>query len=172
MPTTTIKLSEAGGHFEKLAKEMPEAAKRGLVAAGFRLVQHLQLQELPLDRGRYRADWRCTPISNGAEVTNLSDQALFIEESVRAENVKIGRAMISALSEWARRKGLAPRRGGGKGPSDPYRSMAWAIASRMKLRGIFNPPAGLHPLKTATLLEGPRYVREEVERELKRGVAE
>ena len=34
---------------------------------------------------------------------------MFIEEGVRGENVKIGRAMIDALAAWVRMKGIGGR---------------------------------------------------------------
>lgn len=170
-----ISIAEAGAWTRHLAARMPEAAKRGLYGAAVRLQQRLQNDGgLPKDRGGYRAGWRAEPTERGAEVFNLTTQALMIEEGVRAGNVKVGRLMIDALVGWAKRKGLgvtyAPKKGGGQRRSRPteaaLRSIAWAIAMSMKRRGIFQPPQ--RPLERTVRAYGPQFIREEVRREVQK----
>jgi len=187
MPSTVIPLSEAGPWVAALGKRMPEAAKRGLLAAANRLVGTIKQLELPTDRGIARAGWRAEPIENGAAVFNTVLQAVLQEGSVRGENVKVGRAMIDALAAWARRKGLEPDQEQGerptsgkarteqqvqrriKPPEEAYRSIAFAIANSMKKRGIFYPELrGLKTLERTTKTLGPDYVRQEVVREIRR----
>lgn len=170
-----------------LSNQMPSAAKRGLYAAALRIVADLQNDgSLPRDRGTYRAGWRADPTDEGADVYNVATHGLFVEEGVRGENVKIGRAMIDALAEWAKRKGIGivyrpVQKGGklvaGKGrvrairPSlDRLREIAWAIAVSMKRRGIFNAPHGLKPLANAFKANARRYAEEEVKREILRSI--
>jgi len=113
-----------------------KAADRAMVATALRLVSHIQNEVIPkedpkpVDRGVYRAGWRSKQVSRGAEVFNTVAWASIIEFGVRAGNVKIGRAMIDALSKWVERKGIA-----GKADS---RGVAFAIANSMKKKGIFN----------------------------------
>src|SRR4051812_31830674 len=106
MPATVIPLSEAGAWVANLGRQMPVAAKRGLFAAAQRLAQTMKQLDLPTDRGVMRSGWRAEKLEDGAAVFNGVTEAVFVEYSVRAENVKIGRAMIDALTEWAKRKGL------------------------------------------------------------------
>jgi hypothetical protein len=180
MPTNVIQLSEAGGWVAKVGRDMPEAAKRGLFAAAIRLVGTLKQLELPTDRGIARSGWKAEKLDDGAAVFNGVTQAVLMEGGVRAENVKIGRKMIDALAEWARRKGVGARfskvQGGGRliqhrtRPSEEaLRGVAWAIAKSMQKRGIFSPQlGGLRPLERTTKSLGPEYVRQEVAREIKR----
>jgi hypothetical protein len=185
MPVS-MSLKDGSAWVRGLANNLPTAAKRGLYSAGLRIMADLQNDNsLPRDRGTYRAGWRCDPTDQGAEVHNVAMHGLFIEESVRSENVKIGRRMIDALAEWAKRKGLgvtykaiAPGKKGGawvsgkgyvkaiKATKDELRAIAWAIAISIKRRGLFNAPIGLKPLANAFKLNGRRYAEEEVKREV------
>lgn len=194
MPATVIPLERAGAWVSGVGKRMPEATKRGLFAAAHRLVGTLKVMDLPLDRGTARAGWKAERVERGAAVFNTVLQAVLMEGGVRADNVKVGRKMIDALTEWARRKGIGvrhensakvsrlPKKLGGSGkaywtktvvkvkPTDELlRSVAWAIATKMKKTGIFEPQrGGLRPLAITTRKYGPQYVREEVAREIKR----
>lgn len=170
---THVSLEQAGGWVLGLSRAMPEAAKKGLYAAGLRISQHLAADgSIPNDRGTVRAGWRVEPTEEGAEIFNVAPEYPFIDGGVRAANVKIGRAMINAIAEWARRKGLSLEGPEGTKPNpkkkpavDMYLPVAWAIAQSMKKRGIFQPPK--HYLENAVKLLGPGYVREEVVRALK-----
>jgi hypothetical protein len=144
-----------------------------------------------LDRGIARAGWRAEEISDGAVVFNKVLQAGLMELGVRPDHVKIGRKMIDALTEWAKRKGLGAEyasvrkkvQGSGAGKSATYqtvqrrikpsdealRGIAFAIANSMKKRGIFKPEfGGLRTLERTTKSLGPSYVRQEVVREIRK----
>jgi hypothetical protein len=189
MPTV-MSLKQGATWVRSLSNNFPTAAKRGLYSAGLRIMADLQNDNaLPRDRGTYRAGWRCDPTDYGADVYNVANHAIHIEGSVRPENVKIGRPMIDALAEWAKRKGLGitykpvqeGKKGGrwvaGKGyvraikpAANALRQIAWAIAMSIKRRGLFNSPFGLRPLKTAFEKNARRYAEAEVKREIERSV--
>lgn len=143
-----------------------KAARRAALSAGIRLVGHVQTTVIPgeprppVDRGVYRGAWHARPAPHGADVVNTTSYAPVIELGARAEHIKIGRKMIDALAEWAKRKGLD-----GKG-KDP-RSVAWAIAKSMARRGIYNGGKGLRILEKAMRL-APKFLGEELAREMKR----
>lgn len=168
-------IKEAGAWVSGLSKVMPDNAKKGLLAAAARLAAQLASDpSIPTDRGAARAGWRAEPTEDGADVFNLVNEMLFIDQGVRAENVKPGRLMIQALAEWAKRKGLnpdgadAPSLTGKKKPGvDAYQGIAWAIAMSMKAKGIFMPKRDV--LANAVKTYGPGYVREEVTRAIKEG---
>lgn len=168
MTTTTVTLEDAPEYFGRLNTKYQKAAKRGLLRAAHRLKRVIVSEIIPSrfpqprDRGIYRAGWQVEKIPEGAAVFNNEVHAVFIEHGVRAENVKIGKAMITALSEWASRKGLAD-------DEDEAKSIAWAIAKTMQRRGIFNRFAGgtgLHILGEATEDHAPEIVGTEVNRVL------
>lgn len=147
-----ITIEEAGAYFWNMNKEIRKGAAQALFLAGQRGVQKIISQiipsrePVPVDRGVYRAGWRVRPVINShmpsVWIENVEAHAIFIEEGVRAENVKIGRQLIEALSEWAMRKGIAD-------DEDEAVGIAFGIANKMKERGIFNRFAegnGLHIL--------------------------
>ena len=146
---------------------MQKAGKRGLYSAALRLSTHIQTVIIPqttpqpVDRGVYKAGWGAQSVEktpDGAEIYNTTPTAAHIEHGVK--NVKIGRAMIQALAEWAKRKGVA------SGDADSL-SVAWAIAKRLQQTGIFRQGQGLQVFARAAL-ELPRFIREEVKRELEK----
>ncbi len=116
---------------------MRDAAYQGLVAAGARGLQVLVVEIIPkrspqpVDRGVFRAGWKLRVGTDYVDIYNDELHALFIEEGVRASNVKIGQRMIAALAEWALRKGIA---------NNPKEALgaAWGIAKAMAKKGIFN----------------------------------
>jgi hypothetical protein len=179
---TVISLKQGAGWVRNIGNQFPSATRRGLYSAGLRIMQDLQNDNsLPRDRGTYRAGWRCEQTPDGAEVFNIATHGPFIEHSVRGTNVKIGRAMINALTEWIKRKGIGvtykPSAKGqwvsGEGrvrkvkPSlEAMRNMAWAIAKSMQKKGIFNSPYGLKPLATAFARNARRYAETEIKHEL------
>jgi hypothetical protein len=132
-----------------LDKVTRQAGERAMLSTALRLVQIITTeimpaeQRPPVDRGAYRAAWRAKKIQGGAEIVNTLPYAAVIEYGAKAENVKVGRAMIEALTEWVRRKGLA-----GPEPGDASR-MAWAIATNMQKHGIYNGGKGLRILEQA-----------------------
>lgn len=174
-------LAEADKWLSVVSVTMKEAALRGLNSAAQRTVSHIQTEVIPVcvpepvARGAYKAGWHVTPLHNGAEVTNSVPYANLIENGVRAENVKIGRGMIEALTEWVRMKGVGGKvtvsKGGlrkvKKATVDEARAIAWAIAMSMKKKGIFNGGQGFKVLEKAGKMI-PRFIREEVVREMKK----
>lgn len=160
--TVRLTLKDAGVYFgERLPKLQKKAALRGLASAALRGLQLVVAEIIPsrtpqpVDRGVYRAGWRVVPIKDGSAIENLEPHAAFVEHGVRASNVKVGRAMIAALQEWARRHGF----------EDPL-GAAWAIARAMQRRGIFGTG---HRIRGELNERLPAIVREEVAREMDRG---
>jgi hypothetical protein len=164
MASRTVTLKEAGVEFEEMGRRIRKAALAGLRSAALRGIAVIVAEIIPsrvpqpVDRGLYRAGWKAHPLKNGAVIYNHEPHAALIEHGVRASNVKIGRAMIAALAEWARRKGF----------EDPERA-AWGIAKKMKERGIFGQTGlGVLALLNARL---PGIIREEVTREVNKAKA-
>ncbi len=137
MSDWVVPLSKASAQFEGLKEEMKAAAWQGLVAAGARGLQTLLIEIIPkrspqpVDRGVFRAGWKLRIGSDYVEIYNDELEAEFIENGVRASNVKIGARMIAALAEWSIRKGVT---------SSPKEAIgfAWAVAKAMQKKGIFN----------------------------------
>jgi hypothetical protein len=175
---------------------MKKAALAGAKSAAFRLVSLIQNDLIPGEKyppvfdNAYRAGWHPEATPTGAEVTNTVPHAAIIEWGARGENIKIGRAMIDALAEWARRKGLAGRQLGlsGKAARAPSgdvlvasRQIAWAIAKAMQGagqrgsafdRGIFNRDGqkGLRIAERAAQ-RAPAILVEEITGELRKALA-
>jgi hypothetical protein len=189
MPTFDIKLHAEFGKY--IGTKLDGAIRRGLLSTAMRVVNHIKTEVIPSEprepvlRGVYAAGWKAQKTDGGADVYNDVPYATIIEKGVPASSVKIGRKMIDALTEWVRMKGLvAAKRPVAAGGSqfvtriryvkktsdevnDDARAVAWAIAQSMKKRGIFNGGKGLRILERA-LLEVPRFVVEEVTREIQR----
>jgi hypothetical protein len=167
-----IPIEQAPAWMGRLEGELRKAALRGLYSAAQRVVGIIQNEiipaesRVPVDRGIYRGGWRARPEPDGAEVSNSTPHAIFIEDGVRGDHVKVGRAMVSALTLWVQRKGLT---GAAKGPevAAQARSIAWAIAKSMQKKGIFNAGGGLKILEKARR-RIPALVEEEVAREIAR----
>jgi hypothetical protein len=163
-----------------LGQTIDAAAERAVLSLALRIVQRIVTHEIPVqhpepvDRGAYRAGWRAKNIAGGAEVRNTLPYAAVIEWGARAENVKIGRLMIIALSGWVVRKGLIPPQEGKNAAVRRGRvqiaatKMAWAIAMAMKKRGIFNRDGkGLRILEKA-MKRADDFFEEELLREIDR----
>ncbi len=175
MAGTTVTFREFSASLTKLEKtELRAAAVRGLRWAALRGKNHLitnlipAQQPPPVDKGLYRAAWNVQELPDGALLHNDELHALFVEYGVRAEHVKIGRAMIEALTEWALRKGIAPDAKAAVG-------IAWAVAQQAKRRGIFNrpggpPKGGLGILDQLVTHHLPWFVRTEVTREIEKAM--
>lgn len=172
MTEYVVTLAEAATHFGKLQGEFRKAAHRGLVSAAMRGVQIIVTQIIPgitpyppVDRGLFRAGWRAVPTRDGAEIVNDEPHAVFIEEGVRAENVKPGLRMGRAIYEWVIRKGIE---------TEPYEAIrvTYAIMAAMKRRGIFKRGKGLGILKMLTSDNGiwRRYFDKVIEREVEREI--
>lgn len=139
---------QLGPFVDWLRGSLRDGARRGSLLAANRLVSIITTEIIPgekpppVDEGVYRAAWRAEPTEDGAAVVNTAPYASIIEYGVRAENVKVGRAMIDALTKWVLRKqlvGKPARTPTGKADQlAQARAMAWAIAKSMEKRGIFN----------------------------------
>lgn len=187
---------------EAVQKASQKAMDRAVLSTAQRVVQHIQVVIIPgqprqpVDRGVYKAAWRAKAVKGGAIVYNSSPQAPLIEYGVRATNVKIGRKMIKALAEWARRKGLvktpkpkAPRVKADKSlfgklkryaikkkilkkkkpvppPDVMAERVAWGIAKGIKQRGIFGPH-GMRILEKAKEVI-QKFIKEEIAREFEK----
>lgn len=172
-----ISIDKAPEWLDKANASVQAAVQRGLLSAGLRTVSYIvnelipRERRVPVDRGIYRAGWRATKIPGGVYVHNVAPHANFIEHGVPAENVKPGKAMIDALTEWVKRKGIVKPKGksaGAKAALDlEARNVAFAIAMSMKQNGIFNKGGGLHILSKAKW-KIPEFVRAEVAAEIKR----
>lgn len=143
------------------------AAARAILSAANRIVQVIvteiipQTNPQPVDQGFYRSGFRAQPMPGGAELKNTMPYASIIEWGARAENIKVGRKMIDALTEWVTRKRLPLDKG------QTPRQVAWAIAMAMKRRGIFHEGKGLRVVERA-MERFPEILRQEFARELKR----
>jgi len=169
---TTIDLSAAGVFF---GKDLPEILRKYAVV-GIRVAAARGLATIlttiipsrnppPVDRGLYRAGWKVQSNDDGAEIYNDAAHAPFIEHGVRANNIKIGHALIGALTEWVVRKGIE---------TDPKkaRGVAWAIAMRAKSKdGFFNRDGkqGLGILKELEEDFIPKFLQEEVPKAMQQG---
>jgi hypothetical protein len=166
-----ISIQHAPKWVTELEGKLNKAAKRGLFSAAQRVVSVIQNEiipsepRVPVDRGIYRAGWRARVIPDGALVYNGTPAAAVIEDGGRAENVKVGRAMINALAEGVVRKGLT---GAAKNEEKAQagRQIAWAIAQSMKKKGIFGG-VGLGIMRKARA-RIPELIDEEVRAEIKR----
>ncbi len=139
MSGVSFDIRDAAGIEDWLKKKTKEPVYRGIVSAAFRtlgvIVNELIPQEKfpPVFDGAYRAGWQVEITEKGADLFNTNPVAPMVEYGVRAENIKIGRTMITALTDFARRK---------LGAEKPEQ-VAWAIAMAMKgmgkRRSGFNP---------------------------------
>lgn len=172
---TTDQLDKFG---DWLKKGLAKGARRGLLSAAERMVSIIQTEVIPgespppIDRRVYAAGWRAEPTEKGADVVNTVPYASIIEKGARAENIKIGRAMIDALTSWILRKGLAGKPARSQSAKTQQavdaRNIAWAIAISMKRKGIFNRDGqGLRISEKARAL-AVKFIPEEVAREIKR----
>jgi hypothetical protein len=177
----TISLAQAGVAVEKLEEQLRKAALKGLYSSAAKGKQVIVTQIIPsrtpqpVDRGVYRAGWRFVKTPNGADIWNAESHASHIEYGVRAENVKIGRSMIHALTMWAIRKGIVAKTQVKSALTKKTKKIvlesdavkiAWAIARAMKKRGIFGKGTGLGILTELVEKRLSGIIKEEVEREL------
>lgn len=158
-----------------LAAKVKLAKERGTVSAGLRLVQIITTRLIPaedpppIDQRAYVAGWDTQPTDYGAIVFNTAPHAVIIEHGGRA-GFEIGRKMIDALAEWVVRKGLLGKGSGsiqGRSQEQEAQSFAWAIATKMRQRGIFNRNGGegLRIAEKAAAL-APGVMVEEIRAEL------
>ena len=180
----TFKISEYEQLQRYLDKGLEDGVQRGLLSAAYRLIGVVQNEIIPAVKlppifdGAYRAAWKAATIVGGAQLYNDMPYAPVIEDGAAAANIKIGRAMIDALTEWARRKGLtghAPGKRNSPEARADARQIAWAIARSMQGaggkegKGIFNRDGkkGLG-IAAEAAKRAPDIVREEVASEIAR----
>jgi hypothetical protein len=176
--TAKFDISEGDQIATFLGTSFERAAHRAMLSTALRIVQHITTVIIPaeprqpVDRGAYRAAWRASQLADGsAMITNAMPYAAVIEYGARAENIKIGTAMITALANWVIRKGLVKKRRGARGAFQARSeaiAMAWAIAKSMKKRGIFNGGTGLNVLEKAMKIVRKTFAEEiatEIDRE-------
>jgi hypothetical protein len=195
---SAVELKYAGKAIDLAVGKVRDKAARALYSACIRGISVIQGEIIPsrhpqpVDRGTYRAGWRAKPLKGeggklvGGELYNAEASAALIELGVRADNVKIGRAMIQALVGWARRHGMGRRfvhtssrvrfdkatgkfaevaaKGRVEDSEKQLLAVAWAIAKKMKKRGIFGPQ-GLRILEELMVRRMPGIVSAELERE-------
>lgn len=173
------RLEDADKWLAVLAVGMKEKAMKGLLSAAERTVQCVVTEiipaesHMPVDRGIYRAAWKAEATSEGAIVYNDSPYAAVIEDGAKASSVKLSRAMITAIAEWVRRKGIGSRsvtKGSKTRLVKPSvteaTSIAWAIVKGMQANGIFGGKGlGIFAKAEKRI---PEFIREEVSRELKK----
>jgi len=141
---------------------MKAAIQEGLMSAALRIVRDIiaihipALPHPPVNKGVFEAGWRTEAADDGVFIFNVAPHAPFIEFGVRGSNVRIGGAMIRALTEWVIAKGVGARISNSASPGkakvvratvSEATSIAWAIAKSMQKRGIF--AGGLHILEKA-----------------------
>jgi len=143
--------------------------KRAAVSAADRLISII-LNEIiptepypPVDIGLYRASFKRVILEDSVAIMNTAPYAPMIEYGVKAENVKIGGAMLQALEEWVVRKlGVS---------KDEAPKTAWAVALSLKKRGIFHDGKGLHIMGQAFEV-APEVFQQELNREIERAMRE
>lgn len=166
-----ISIDRAPDWVKKLQGDLKKAAMRGLYSAAQRGVEIMQTEiipaepRVPVDRGIFKAGFRVKKIAKGFLIFNRAPHAVVVDQGVRAQNVKIGRAMIDALAKWVIRKGLTGNARGAE-KSAQGRNIAWAIAKSMQRRGIFNQGKGLM-LMAKLRKRLPAVIEEEVRREIR-----
>lgn len=176
----TWALKDAGIMIRTIEKEQYEAARRGLLSAGHRVVGYIVGTVIPGiephppvgQRGLYRAGWRARRDGDAVVVENIAPYAAVIEDGIRPGRLHPGKALIEALTKWVQWKGFGGRTvtsAGGKtrhvkATSTEARSIAFAIVAATFKKGR----PGLHVLKKAEPAI-PRMIREEVLAELRRG---
>lgn len=117
MTSITIRISDTdiAAFREHIGHKLKVGLRRGGISAAMRTLQHIQAELIPkamphppIDRGVYRAGWRVTGdlVTTPIIIENPVPYAAIIEYGARAENVKPGRKMLAALTEWVKRKGL------------------------------------------------------------------
>lgn len=122
--------------------KVKKAAILGMRTAAARSVTHIQTVIIPntrlasgrlappIDTRGYTAGWRAKPLDKGAIITHVNQKlAAIVEHGINAKNVKIGRAMLTALASWALRKRIATT-------TAEAAQVAWAIAKTFEKKGM------------------------------------
>jgi len=182
---TTIPIDRPDQLAEHLSKQVKSIVSRALMSSAMRLIGVIQNDLIPSEdpppilNRHYASGWIPEPQPNGdVHIKNTMPYAAVIEWGAKAENIKIGRAMIEALTEWVITKGLVGRPKNAVQRAQAQfeaRNMAWAIAQAMKnppsgkMGGIFNRN-GQNGLRIAEKAgkRAPEIVSEEIARESKK----
>jgi hypothetical protein len=175
--TTQLSIHRAPAWVALLGEDMRKKAHNGLVLAAQRAVGIVQneiipqMKQPPIDTDAYRGAWRATKTTEGAHIGNSMPYADIIEQGARAENIKIGRKMIEALTAWVLRKGFVPKARGTRAKvaaQSEAVGIAWAIAKSMQKKGIFNRDGqrGLHVLDKIAI-QLPKIIAEEIKEALR-----
>ena len=181
MAAHVLNLKDVAGLQGILSKAIRQGALNGLYSAAIRMVGEIQTVTIPQtvpepsQRGLYKAGWKARQDADGATYENPVKYASIIEFGVRAANVKVGRKMIDALTEWVQIKGFAS--------GTQAKQMAFAIARSMAAnvqtkggsfagggKGIFKG-TGLRIMERANK-QLPQFIKEEVAREVERALSE
>lgn len=177
----TFTIHDIPGLTGHISDGIQKAAKRAALATANRMVSIIQTELIPGESlppifdGHYSSGWHAEPTEEGADVYNDMPYAPVIEWGARAQNIKIGRAMIAALTEWVMRKGLVgklSRSADARAEQEvEARQIAWAIAVSMKTKGIFNRDGrqGLRIGERAAA-RAQEFLGEEFQRELRRAM--
>jgi hypothetical protein len=163
-----------------LADGIEKGARNGILSTAMRIVETITSEIIPdqnpppIFMSAYRGAWHAEPTETGADIVNTVPYASVIEYGARAENIKIGRAMIEAIAAWVLRKGMVGKVGKSGGTSTQLtqaRAAAWAIAVHMKKVGIFNRD-GKQGLRIGEkgLAKGKEFIGAEVAREIFRAL--
>lgn len=177
MPSFT--LDELPAFQEWIRKGCVDGAKRGALSAAMRGVEIITTELIPGENPppifmrAYAAGWRAEATLTGADMVNTVPYASIVEWGARPENIKIGKAMIEALTNWVLVKGLVGKTTTKNRAEQTVqaRQVAWAIALHMKKVGIFNRNGnqglriGERALKRVREFIGPE-IKREIQREL------
>lgn len=172
-------ISQLGELAKSVEATVQGAIRRGVYGAALHLLAHIKstvIPNTPTDvpgtympvgiRGAYRAAWEITKTPQGADVYNSLPYASIIEWGARAKNIKVGRKMIDALTEWVVAKGFVKPEPG-QDPAKAARAAAFGIAMAMTKRGIFDEGRGLRVMARA-MLKAQEFIQAEVTSELAR----
>lgn len=135
-------VSFALSDFEKFGKwlegQKKNAVRKAAVSAAYQTLGVIVNELIPGERpppvfdGAYRAAWHVEVGKNEVSVVNTLPYASVVEGGARKENIKPGRAMIEALTDWVRRKGLTGKTTRSAKNLQAAESIAWAIVRAMQ----------------------------------------
>lgn len=176
-----FEIKDVPGFERWLRRQLKKGARAGALSTAMRMINVITTEIIPAEspppvfEGFYRAGWRSEPTEDGALVVNTVPYASVIEDGARAENIKVGRAMIEALTRWVIKKGLAGKATTAKKKAEQLTQatqIAWAIAMAMKQRGIFNRGSKGLKIGWKGIQKAKKFVDEEMSREVERALGE
>ena len=184
---TTFDISQTDEISKFVNKQLNACVSRGMMSAALRIVGIIQNTLIPAEspppilNRHYSAGWLPEVQENGdIHIKNTMPYSSVIEWGAKAENIKIGRAMIDALKEWVYTKGFVGRPRSATGRAQALvqaEQIAWAIAKSMQGtaaitgKGIFNRNGqkGLRIAEKASK-QAPPIVAKEVAREVRKAL--